>query len=158
MGVSLMQAIRQFLMFGAEEHIIKHAALEAGGKLFLEKAKNAIGTYEYGWPQLAESTIARKERGDTPLLETGEMRDSGYVKATGQGVIVGFSDHKLVYHEWGTRHIPPRPVIGGTIDHHGQEIANKVGVVFGMIVGETLAVGNMTAAASNVLGGKVPGR
>lgn len=153
---SLKAAIAQFLMFGVEEHVIKHAALEAGGREFLKRAQAAIGTYEYGWPQLADSTIARKERGDTPLLETGAMRDSGYVDVHGaMGVTVGFSDPKLHYHEWGTKHIPPRPVIGGTIDHHGQDIANHVGVTFGMILEETLAMGSLSLAASNILGGKV---
>lgn len=154
MGVSLKAAIAQFLMFGVEEHVMKHAALEAGGKEFLKRAQAAIGTYEYGWPPLADETIARKSRGDTPLLETGEMRDSGYVKAHHTGVLVGFSDPKTKYHEWGTRYMPPRPIIGGTIDHHGQDIANHIGVVFGMILGETLAIGNLSRAASNILGGK----
>ena len=41
-----------------------------------QKAKEVIGTYEYGWPPLAESTLANKTTGDSPLLETGALRDS----------------------------------------------------------------------------------
>jgi len=141
------------MLINAGEKAIEHAALEAGGKMFLEKAKAAIGTYEYGWPPLAQSTIDRKTTGDSPLLETGEMKDSGFYEVHHGEVIVAFSDPKLVYHEWGTRHHPPRPVIGGTIDHHGQEIADHIGVVFGTILGETLAVGSLAVATSNVLGG-----
>jgi hypothetical protein len=65
--------------------IIEHSALklEHGAKEILEpvavmletSAKTAIGTYRFGWPPLAESTLARKAA-DTPLLETGELRDS----------------------------------------------------------------------------------
>ena len=41
-----------------------------------EKTKVAVGTYEFGLPPLKPETIERKANGDTPLLETGEMRDS----------------------------------------------------------------------------------
>lgn len=152
---SLMQAIAKFMLFGTEEHVMKHAVLEAAGKEFLERAKAAIGTYEYNWTPLAEDTISRKQHGDTPLLETGAMRDSGFYEVHGaMGVTIGFSDPKIVWHEFGTKHIPPRPVVGGTIEHHGQEIADHMGVIFGMILGEALAVGNIGQAASSVLGGK----
>jgi hypothetical protein len=131
---------------------MRQAALEAGAKLFLEKAQAAIGTYEYGWPKLAESTIRRKEEGDTPLLETGEMRDSGGYDMHHDYATVGFTDPKIREHEWGTAHVPPRPVVGGTIDHHGQEIADRMGVAFGMIMGEALVAGNVASAARGVLG------
>jgi hypothetical protein len=151
---TLQQAIAQFMALGVEAQVLKHACLHEAGKMFLEKAQAAIGTYEYGWPRLADSTVARKSTGDSPLLETGAMRDSGGFEVGVEGVTIGFSDPKIQYHEWGTKHIPPRPVIGGTIDHHGQEIANRMGVVFGMVLEETLAIGNAATAARNILSGK----
>lgn len=59
-------------------------ALEEGTKLLMdnakERAQRAIGTYEFGWPQLAETTQFNRVRlgfsANEPLLRTGEMRDS----------------------------------------------------------------------------------
>ena len=149
----LTTAIARFMAIGAEAHVMRHASLKAGAELFLEKAKAALGTYEYGWPRLADSTLARKSHGDTPGLETGEMRDSGGYEIHGDHFIVGFSSPKIVWFEFGTKSQPPRPVVGGTIDRHGQEIANRMGVVFGMVMGEALAIGSVASAARNILGG-----
>jgi len=41
-----------------------------------DEAQRVLGTYDYGWPSLAESTIAGKATGDSPGLETGAMRAS----------------------------------------------------------------------------------
>jgi HK97 gp10 family phage protein len=150
---SLAQAIAQFMALGAEAHVMQHACLETAGKMFVEKAKAAIGTYEYGWPPLAESTVARKAGGDTPLLETGALRDSFSYEVRSDHVSIGSDDPKIIYSEWGTKHEPPRPIIGGTIDHHGQEIANRMGVMFGMTIEEALAIGSVATAARNILGG-----
>jgi len=43
--------------------------------LVCNEAKRVIGTYDYDWPQLSPATLAHKFF-NTPLLETGEMRDS----------------------------------------------------------------------------------
>jgi hypothetical protein len=80
-----------------------------------EKAKEAIGTYDYGWPQLAESTLERKSA-NTPLLETGEMRDSvshkAELSAEGAEGVVYSDDKTALYQELGTsRGIPPRPFL-----------------------------------------------
>jgi len=76
------------------------------------RAREVIGTYDYGWTPLAPSTIAHKAMGDTPLLETGEMRDSieavvikGINSVRG---IVGSNSDIAVYQELGTSRIPPR--------------------------------------------------
>jgi hypothetical protein len=44
--------------------------------LLEDSAKEALGTHEFGWPPLQPETIARKATGDSPLLETGALRDS----------------------------------------------------------------------------------
>jgi hypothetical protein len=53
----------------------EHKALEQVAQMVEGEAKRVIGTYDYGWPQLAASTLAKKAA-NTPLLETGDMRDS----------------------------------------------------------------------------------
>ena len=81
-----------------------------------KEAKTAIGTYRFEWTPLQPETVARKARGDTPLLETGELRDSieHIVGREGTEVVgyVGTNNPIAKYHELGTRHIPPRSFLG----------------------------------------------
>lgn len=82
-----------------------------------EEAWGFIGSYQTGWAPLKPTTIARKMTGDTPLLETGEMRDSIEHRAapTIYGAIgeIGSNDPIALYQEMGTsRSIPPRSFLG----------------------------------------------
>jgi hypothetical protein len=88
-------------------------ALGAIGAHTVEVARAMIGHPHPEWPPLAESTLARKH-GNTPLLETGEMRDSikAAVIAPELELVVGSTDPKSKFHELGTHKIPPRPFIG----------------------------------------------
>jgi hypothetical protein len=84
------------------------------------EAKKAIGTYDYGWPQLAEATqadrVARGFSENDPLLRTGDMRASISTKAEpiaggAEGLV--YSDQKeALWAELGTmgpgRGQPPR--------------------------------------------------
>jgi phage gpG-like protein len=65
----------------------------------------------------AEARDGRAQgQGDTPLLETGELRDSiqHVVGREGTEVVgyVGTNDPIAKYHELGTRTIPPRSFLG----------------------------------------------
>jgi hypothetical protein len=80
------------------------------------EARAAVGTYAFGWPPLKPDTIAQKATGDSPLLETGEMRDSIASRAEptaigAEGEVYSGSP-KAVWHELGTDRIPPRPFLG----------------------------------------------
>lgn len=80
------------------------------------KAKSFMGHEQDWWPPLQEETIARKAKGNTPLLETGELRDSIEITApVHEGGItagyVGSNNDKAIWHEQGTRTIPPRPFL-----------------------------------------------
>ena len=88
-------------------------ALDEASKAVLEEAKSLPGTYQDGWPALDEKTIARKATGDSPLLETGAMRDSYARKVVSPTkAAVGSNDPKATWQELGTsRGIPPRPVL-----------------------------------------------
>ena len=76
------------------------------------EAKRVIGTYDYGWPSLAPSTLAKKSA-DTPLLETGAMRASIEWNSSGNEGHVGSNSDIAVYQEFGTSKIPPRPFLAG---------------------------------------------
>jgi hypothetical protein len=70
-----------------------------------ETAKEALGSYKWGWPRLAESTIERKARGDSPLLETGELRESIEHVVMGRSGHVGTNAFQAEWMEFGTTNI-----------------------------------------------------
>jgi hypothetical protein len=77
------------------------------------EAKRVLGEGYPEWPRLQPETIAHKMRGDSPLLETGEMRASIEWNAEGNEGYVGSNNDKAVWHELGTSRIPPRPFLMG---------------------------------------------
>lgn len=100
--------------------------LEKGCRIIEKEAKAAIGTYKYGWPALGPAAVDK--HGDTPLLDTGEMRDSITHNCDHHEGYVGSDDNKLLWQEFGTsRGIPPRPVMGGAVEAKGHEAAEAIG-------------------------------
>ena len=97
-------------------------ALKKAAKLVQVEAKRVIGTYEYGWAPLKPATVARKRNGDTPLLETGEMRKSIEYTVGHKEAEVGTNSQIAVYQELGTKTIPPRSFLGGAAQHKEKEI------------------------------------
>jgi hypothetical protein len=105
---------------------LERAAVRAKGELGVPteeymtvvatQAKEAIGGYSLGWPELAESTQAdRVSKGysaDEPLLRTGALAGSIQHKAeltsAGAEGLVYSDDPITAYQELGTRHIPAR--------------------------------------------------
>ena len=86
-------------------------AMRQGAELVKSEAKAAIGTYRYGWPRLKPATVARKGK-DTPLLQTGELKNSIESQKVGEHQYeVGSTSKKAVWHELGTPRIPPRPFL-----------------------------------------------
>lgn len=77
-------------------------------EMVAKQAKSAIGKQHELWQPLKPETIARKLRGNTPLLETGEMRDSIEWTAHRLEGWVGSNNDKAVWPELGTSRIPPR--------------------------------------------------
>ena len=96
------------------------AALLAPTTEFVELAEHtaakAIGTYEFGWPPLADSTMDDRARQgyapNEPLLRTGELRSSIHSMAAITGIgadgLVYSPDKIALYQELGTDRIPPR--------------------------------------------------
>ena len=104
----------------------KREALEKGAVIIETEARRVIGTHDYGWPPLAPSTLARKAA-DTPLLETGEMRDSIEHSVNGDEALIGSDNEKALWHELGTVKIPPRPFLMGAAQHKEQEVVRLIG-------------------------------
>lgn len=104
----------------------KHKVLEETAQLVEDEAKRVIGTYDYGWPPLAPSTLAKKSA-DTPLLETGEMRDSIEHIVKNDEANIGSNNDKALWQELGTVNIPPRSFLGGALVHKREEVVKLVG-------------------------------
>lgn len=113
----------------AATRVIEHVALEKAAVIIETEAKRVIGTYDYGWPQLSEYTLARKAA-NTPLLETGEMRESIEHQVHGRSASIGSNEDKAVWQELGTVKIPARSFLVGAMVHKGKEAAEAVGGEF----------------------------
>jgi phage gpG-like protein len=94
-------------------HELGPAIVAKACQMVCDEAKRVLGTHDYNWPQLQPETIARKVRGDTPLLETGKLRDSIEWNSYGNEGHVGSNLDIAVYQERGTSRIPPRSFLVG---------------------------------------------
>jgi phage gpG-like protein len=126
----------EFSLAGFAAHMAKIAAgialveqkvLEDAAKIVETEAKRVIGTYDYGWTPLKPSTVARKARGDTPLLETGKMRESIEHSVGIREAVVGSNDDRAVFQELGTPTIPPRSFLAGAAIHKESEVHHVIG-------------------------------
>ncbi len=123
-------------------------ALEKAAQVIETEAKRVIGTYDYGWPPLKPATIAQKTTGDSPLLETGEMRDSIEHKVVSHDLAyVGSDNDKAVWHELGTATVPARSFLGAAAAGAAHEVCDIVGVA----VGAALASRSVDAALVELL-------
>src|ERR1700737_115172 len=113
---SLGSFAAHLLTIEADLKLSQEVCVEKACRMVEKEAKTAIGTYRFDWPRLEPETVARKAKGDTPLLEPGELRDSiahvvegGGAEGAGYG---GTNAPIAKYHELGTRTIPPRSFLG----------------------------------------------
>lgn len=110
------------------------SALAEAAQLVETEAKEEIGHYQgsagpfAAWAPLKPDTIAHKANGDTPLLETGEMRDSIGTVVLDHEAHIGSNDDKAVWQELGTsRGIPPRSFLGGAAVRKSAEVKEVIG-------------------------------
>lgn len=91
--------------------------LDKVGTLALTLAEHYPGTYQPGWPQLADSTLKDKAAQGfpvpSPLKRTGEMAASyrKELEPVELAVVIGSADKVALFQEIGTSRIPPRPVL-----------------------------------------------
>jgi hypothetical protein len=109
----------------------EHVALEEAAQIVEDEAKRVLGTYDYGWPQLAQSTqdqrVAQGFPANEPGLRNGAMRESiGHTVGAGKAQI-GSNDDNLVWFEIGTAKQPPRSVLGEAAIHKEKEIVHRIG-------------------------------
>lgn len=136
--------------------------LEKALLLIENDAKAQIGHYqpEVGdfpeWAPLAESTEAEKERLGAPL-GAPLLRHGGLYASFGHEVlapddgVVGSTDPTLLYHEFGTSKMRPRPVLGPAVVRNRERIQQILGqaLVHGILGGE------MHAGGAEYFGGEI---
>jgi HK97 gp10 family phage protein len=155
--------MRSFDSFGAfavhlmEREVATVVALQTGlhhvAKAIETSAKAEIGQYQASvgpfpaWEALADSTEAEKARlgyePDAPLLRTGDLRDSITHRVEGFEAAIGSEDQVMVYHEFGTTKMPPRPVLGPAAIHNKHRIEKIVGAALmaGLVEGDVIHEG-----------------
>ena len=106
---------------------VEKKSLTKASKIVVAEAKSMFGVYQPGWPSLKDETILRKSEGDTPLLETGKLRDSIAYKVDDHEAWVGSTDKKMIFSEQGTRHEPPRPVLEAAARNREAEVRQIIG-------------------------------
>ena len=142
MSGNLLDFARVVTQIGVRMPMAEAAALEQACQIVEDEAKRVIGTYDYGWTELADATKEdRKAKGypeNEPLLRSGDLRDSishEVVKSEHAGY-VGSPLKIALYQEMGTATIPARSFLGGAAMHKEHEIHALTGrIVKELIVG-----------------------
>jgi phage gpG-like protein len=125
---SLLGFVRHLAVLEADMHAAEHAIIMKACIMIANAAKEALGTYEFGWVSLKPETIARKMRGDSPLLETAELKNSIQWNASGNTGAVGTDLDRGMWMEFGTSKIPPRSFLAAAAqqqEHLIHEMAIK---------------------------------
>lgn len=113
-------------------------------------AEAEIGHYQSGigpfpaWAELAESTETQKAKmgypADAPLEASGAMGRSFSHVTHGLEAVIGSTDEKMFYHEFGTSKMPARPVMGPALLTNKEFIRRTLGAatVAGLIGGQAI--------------------
>jgi hypothetical protein len=130
--LSLLEFAGLTASLGIKAEVHKHEALEKAAETVEKEAKRVIGTYDYGWPELAESTQAERASlgypEDEPLLRDGTLRDSIEHKfVSADEVQVGSDSDIAVYQELGTVRIPPRSFLASAAAAKEKEVVHEMG-------------------------------
>lgn len=108
------------------------AQMDENGQLVLEKLQGHIDAQDLSWTPLAERTVELKHGDDTIYVESGYLRNNLSVRrikssVKGSTIFVGASPWKthpsgaklsdvMVWLEYGTDKIPPRPLVRPTYE------------------------------------------
>lgn len=119
---SLGEMAIELIEVAAAEYLALEHGLDAVLGKIRRDAQAEIGKYQGSvgpfpaWEPLADSTQDERVRlgftADDPLLRTGELQESIEKERQGLEGVVGSKSDVMVFHEFGTSKMPPRPVLG----------------------------------------------
>lgn len=150
MDLSLLEFALHLASREVAIHTAANAALERVAKRIEATAKSEFGVYQAAvgpfdaWPELAESTQEERVRlgftENDPLLRSGGLRNSISHRVADLEAEIGSDEDVMVYQEFGTEHIPPRPVLGPAAERNHDAILTELGgaVVAGIIGGDLI--------------------
>lgn len=107
--------IKDFIRHFEKQTLDTNLILEEASRRALRNIKARHGSYptDIEWAKLKPDTVANKVNGDTPLLETGELRNSYKITSLGENAReIGSNLDKALWMEEGvvSQNIPARPV------------------------------------------------
>ncbi|MBI6183464.1 hypothetical protein JEQ07_24095 [Serratia proteamaculans] len=133
----LFGAALHFAALEVAVHKKLHEGIEVVAQRIEDTAREEVGHYQDAigpfpaWDPLAPATEDEKARLgyplDAPLLRTGDMQGSFSHEVKGLEAVIGSTDDKLVYHEFGTAKMPPRPVLGPAVERNEKFIKRILG-------------------------------
>lgn len=141
-SLALHMATAEVALLASLNHGLEKCAVK-----IQKTAEAEIGHYQSGigpfpaWADLADSTEAQKAKmgypADAPLDASGEMGRSFSHVTHGLESVVGSTDEKMVYHEFGTLKMPARPVLGPAVLRNREYIRRVLGAatVTGLVGG-----------------------
>jgi hypothetical protein len=144
-ALSLLGMAEKLIAAEVAIHVGARAALERVSAKVEKTAREEIGTYQDAigpfpaWAELADSTKEdRVNQGyseNDPLLRSGELQNSMGHEVHDLVGTIGSTSDIMVYQEFGTANIPPRPVLGPAVLHNHDAIIKELGgaVVNGLI-------------------------
>jgi HK97 gp10 family phage protein len=125
-----------FATLGVAVAEVNHHAVEKAALMIENSAKAELGNYQPAtgpfneWAPLTDATLKTHESygmGDTPLLLTGQLRDSIQHEVSGMEAIIGTKMEIGEYQEVGTSKIPPRPFMGPAAYNNLENIKHLLG-------------------------------
>jgi hypothetical protein len=139
--MNLLEAAARVSAAAIDIELAKHAALEEACLLVEGRAKDLIGVPQPSWPPLAAETLARKDGINTPLLETGLLRNSiEHTVIDSNHAEVGSDLDRAVFMELGTsRGVPPRSYLALSAQESGPAVAKVVAKTVGGAISGGLA-------------------
>lgn len=147
---SMAHFAEHLLTASAAELLALHKGLEKCAVLIETTAKAELGTYQpavgpfQDWAELTDSTKeSRVHQGYTendPLLRSGELKNSISHETGGLETVVGSTSPVMEYMEFGTKNMPPRPVLGPALFRNKDKIKGILGAaaISGMFNGKTI--------------------
>jgi hypothetical protein len=135
--MNFLGAAVRFTAAIAAMHEYNHKALDHIGIKLVKDSKSYLGEYQPSndyqpeWAPLADATIADKEAKGfptpSPLLRTGELRDSIKYMIDGNDLAIGSDDPIAEYQELGTVKIPPRSFLARSVFNNIELIKDELG-------------------------------